>query len=68
MASSRITAYDALCEINDNTMKLNKIDMKKSNFIINWLQNEVVNALKKNENFSMPYSMKFTILEVTTMA
>ena len=68
MASSRITAYDALCEINDNTMKLNKIDMKKSNFIINWLQNEVVNALKKNENFSMPYSVKFTILEVTTMA
>ena len=48
MASSR-TAYDALCEINDNTMKLNKIDMKKSNLIINWLQNGVVNALKKND-------------------
>lgn len=48
MACSR-TAYDALCEINDNTMKLNKIDMKKSNLIINWLQNEVVNALKKND-------------------
>ena len=48
MASSR-TAYDALCEINDNTIKLNKIDRQKSNLIIKWLTSEVVNTLKKND-------------------
>ena len=43
------TADDALREVNDNIMKLKKIDIQKSNQILDWLKNDVVNAMKKND-------------------
>ena len=43
------TADDALREINDNIMKLKKIDIQKSNQILDWLTNDVVDAMKKND-------------------
>ena len=43
------TADDALREVNDNIMKLKKIDIQKSNLILDWLRNDVVNAMKKND-------------------
>ena len=48
MATFR-TAYDALCEIHNNIMKLDKTAMTKSNHIIEWLKTEIVNAMKKND-------------------
>ena len=42
------TADDALREVNDNIMKLKKIDIQKSNLILDWLRNDV-NAMKKND-------------------
>ena len=43
------TADDALREVNDNIMKLKKIDIQKSNQILDWLKNDVVDAMKKND-------------------
>ena len=48
MATFR-TEYDALCEIHNNIMKLDKTAMTKSNHIIEWLKTEIVNAMKKND-------------------
>ena len=48
MATFR-TEYDAFCEINDNIMKLDKMSMKESNHIIEWLKLDIVNAMKKND-------------------
>ena len=43
------TADDALREVNDNIMKLKKIDIQKSNHVLDWLRNDVVDAMKKND-------------------
>ena len=48
MASLR-TADDALQEVNDNIMKLKEIDIRKSNQVLDWLKNDVVDAMKKND-------------------
>ena len=48
MASFR-TEYDALCEIHNNIMKLDKTATTKSNHIIEWLKTDIVNAMKKND-------------------
>ena len=48
MATFR-TEYDALCEIHNNILKLDKTAMTKSNHIIEWLKTEIVNAMKKND-------------------
>jgi hypothetical protein len=43
------TADDALREVNDNIMKLKEIDIRKSNQVLDWLKNDVVDAMKKND-------------------
>ena len=43
------TADDALREVNNNIMKLKRIDIQKSNQILEWLRNDVVKAMQEND-------------------
>ena len=58
MASFK-TEYDALCEIHNNIMKLDKTAKTKSNHIIEWLKTDIVNAMLVSKFHTRKITLRF---------